>query len=191
LSGTNGRPRLALVDPDSCTFGGVLQANVTNSSIILRNWVAELPSISGTVTLEDCPNANVPMTFILRPSDNSGDITRTITPNPDGTFVIPNLPAKNFAVRVKSSNTLAKIVSANTSNGSVTGLAVGALEGGDADGNNIVDVEDLSKLITSFDADSSSPNWLGGVADFDCDGIISVEDLHILISNFDASGDDF
>jgi hypothetical protein len=147
--------------------------------------------ITGTVTLKDCPNASVPMTFIFHPLDNSGDITRTVTPNADGTFLLLNLPANNYQLRVKSSNTLAQIVPADASSGSVTCLNIGPLKGGDANDDNVVDQLDFSKLIASFDADPSSDNWLDGVADFNCDDIVDVNDLSIFIQNFDASGDEF
>lgn len=50
-------------------------------------------------------------------------------------------------------------------------------------------MDDLALLIQSFDADPTSPNWNGGVADFNGDNIVSVDDLSLLIRNFDAEGD--
>lgn len=189
-----GTPRLALKSPDAsdpCVFGGLIQANVSNASFTLKNWIAALPSVSGTVTLAECPGAaNVPMTFMFHPSDNSGDFTRTVTPNADGTFTVSNLPAKQFAIRVKSANTLAKVVQADTTNGSATGVAVGALAGGDATGDNSVDVLDLAELISAFDADPTAPNWNNGIADFNCDDSVDVLDLAILIQNFDQVGEE-
>jgi hypothetical protein len=190
FGGVNGRPRLALVNPQSCTFGGILQSNVSNSSLILRNWTAALPSISGTVTLEDCPNADVPMIFTFHPSDNSGDFDVTVTPSANGTFTVPNLPAKSFTIRVKGERWLSKTVQANTTNGNVTGVNVGALKGGDANNSNSVDVLDLAVLIQSFDFCEGDAEFLSG-ADFDCSGCVDVLDLDILIRNFDAEGDPF
>jgi hypothetical protein len=53
-----------------------------------------------------------------------------------------------------------------------------------------VDVDDLAKLIETFDAGPGDPNWQNGIADFTCNEVVDVDDLSLLIQNFDAEGDD-
>jgi hypothetical protein len=93
-----------------------------------------------------------------------------------------------YTLHIKSAKHLAVNVVINA-NGNVSD-ADATLLAGDADNNNIVDVDDLARLIESFDADPSFPNWLGGIADFDGDQVVTVDDLSLFIQNFDASGAD-
>jgi plastocyanin len=144
--------------------------------------------VSGTLQLEGCASAAVPLSVILHPADNSGDIARTVTPAANGDFTIPYLPAKDYTLLVKGSKWLAVSGAANTSGGNVSGLSLGTLRGGDADNSNLVDVEDLSLLIQAFDASPADANWNQGKADFNCNDIVDVEDLDIFIRNFDESG---
>ncbi|MCS6775458.1 MAG: dockerin type I domain-containing protein, partial [Chloroherpetonaceae bacterium] len=63
------------------------------------------------------------------------------------------------------------------------------LLGGDANGDDAVDVLDLAELITAFDSSDGDPNWNEGIADFNYDGTVDVFDLAILVQNFDQTGE--
>lgn len=149
--------------------------------------VANTRSISGTVSRAECTGP-FDAKFVLTPSDNSGVITVFGKVNNSGAFTIPAVPNKNYSVRVKSGNTLSRVVSANATAGNVTGLSVSPLLGGDSNDDDSVDVFDLADLITAFDAAIGVANFNPGT-DFNCDGSVDVFDLAVLISNFDQTGE--
>jgi hypothetical protein len=145
-------------------------------------------SLSGTLTLENCASAAQPITFTLRPTAGGQTFSRTVTPAANGTYTLANIPGANYTVHIKGMKWLAKNLSVNCTSGDVSGLNL-TLLGGDANNDNIVDLEDLAAFIEAFDADPVAANWNDGVADFNCDNVVSVDDLDILIRNFDAEGD--
>jgi hypothetical protein len=145
-------------------------------------------AVSGTVLLENyAAPAGTPISFLFRPTDNTPTFTRNATLSATGEFQIADVPRKNYIVHVDGAKWLARNVAVNATTGNVSGLLI-ELRGGDANGDNIVDVDDLSALITAFDADPNSANW-NSSADFDGNQIVDVDDLAILIRNFDAEGD--
>jgi uncharacterized membrane protein len=147
-------------------------------------------NVSGMITLESIVPTATPqsLTLTFRPADNSGDIVKNVSVGSNGAFSVTGIPRKAYTLHIKGSKWLAKNVAVNASNGDVANVNA-TLLGGDADNNNLVDVEDLAVLIASFDAAPSDPNWNNGKADFDCNDIVDVEDLALLIRNFDADGD--
>ena len=143
--------------------------------------------VSGTVSLEDCFNPVVPLTFTFHPTDNSGDVVKTVTPDASGAFTVSSLLAKSYTLRVKGNRWLAVQVPVNTTGGNVTALALGTLKSGDANNDNSVDVLDLDTLITTFDKCNGDQGYIEG-ADLNCDNCVDVLDLDLLIRNFDQTG---
>jgi hypothetical protein len=146
--------------------------------------------ISGTLSCEDVTGLPLEATAVLRPSDNSGDLTLPVSVNAAGGFALSDVPARAYHIKVKTANTLSRVVTANTTGGDVSGLAIGPLKGGDADDSNFIDVFDLDLLIQSFNSLPEDSNWSPGV-DFDRSGSVDVFDLDILIRNFNEAGEDF
>jgi hypothetical protein len=147
-------------------------------------------TVSGTVTQQDCPNKAFEATLLFHPLDNSGDLNRLVNVAANGSFSVRDLFPKNYQVKVKTVRTLAKVVSADLTEGNVSGLNVGALLGGDANDDNSVDVLDLDRLIQAFDAVMGEPRYFSGT-DFNCDESVDVLDLDIFIRRFDQQGEDF
>ena len=114
------------------------------------------------------------------------EIVRT---NRDGEALI-TLPQENngLSIWVKGERTLGVLWELGTVvPGSV--IAVGrTLPGGDANGENEVDLNDLSIFVNNYGRSSSSPAF-NRLADFNNDGEIDLNDLSILISNYGRSGD--
>jgi hypothetical protein len=161
------------------------------TTIVNRELVAHFAparTVSGTVTLQSCVNSQQPVTFEFRPVQGRGVFSRTQTLTATGGFSLTDIPAGNYTMAVKGAKWLRRTVAVDVTDSNASMQSV-FLRAADADDNNIVDVDDLARLIESFDADPASPNWNGGVADFDCNNIVDVDDLHLLIRNFDAEGD--
>jgi hypothetical protein len=70
--------------------------------------------------------------------------------------------------------------------GAVSGVTV-TLKGGDATGNNVVDIADLLLLINHYNQHSPNTGYLAA-ADFNNDGANDIADLLILIGNYNQSG---
>jgi hypothetical protein len=70
--------------------------------------------------------------------------------------------------------------------GSLSNVSL-TLHAGDANDDNICDVEDLALIIQSFDYQRGQTNYIPG-ADLNADGIVDVDDLALLIQNFDGEG---
>ena len=145
-------------------------------------------SVSGTVTLEGCVQPTQLLDFVFRPLDGSLALGYNILLNADGSFSIPAVPEKAYNAYVKGKKWLAKLLPIDARAGDVTNLQI-TLLAGDANDDNIVDVNDLAVLIESFDADPTYPNWTDGDADFNCDSLVSVDDLDLFIRNFDKVGE--
>jgi hypothetical protein len=150
------------------------------------NFQSTASTISGDISLEDCPQSDMPLTFTFRPTDGSPTFEQTVTPASDGGFSVV-VPRKSYNVAIKGSKWLRQTLPVNTTNGNVSGVNV-LLLGGDANNDNSVDVLDLDQLIQTFDKCQGDAGYLTG-ADFNCDDCADVLDLDILIRNFDAEGD--
>jgi hypothetical protein len=143
--------------------------------------------ISGRVTLQNSVNQAQPLTFEFRPTDGAAPFQRVVTPNPNRTFTVSDIPRKSYVLWVKGVKWLAESIAIDTTNGDVSDINL-TLRGGDANDDNSVDVLDLDLLIQAFDAIPSSGHWKQG-ADFNCDDSVDVLDLDLLIRNFDETGD--
>jgi serine-type D-Ala-D-Ala carboxypeptidase/endopeptidase len=148
--------------------------------------------ITGQVALESAVQAEQPMEFEFEPTDGSSGFTRVQTllasaTEGTGTFDLGGIPKGRYTLRVKGTKWLAKNVTIDCSNGNVSGVTV-ALLGGDANGDNSVDVLDLDVLIQTFDQCVSEPGY-DDRADFNSDGCTDVLDLDLLVRYFDAQGD--
>ncbi|MCS6778048.1 MAG: dockerin type I domain-containing protein [Chloroherpetonaceae bacterium] len=144
-------------------------------------------AILGRIMLQGTTSAgSIPLRMEFRPA--SGNLlTRTITPDPQGLFLLVDINPGEYQVAVKGSKWLQRVLPADTRTGSVIYPQV-LLPAGDANDDNAVDVWDLSALIAAFDTTPGDPHWNTG-ADLNNDGAVDVLDLDLLIGNFDLLGD--
>lgn len=170
-------------------IGMVYQFTNTIGIAVRLTYVYNTRTISGTLVLEDivttAPAQNI--TFTFRPA-NGSPFDRVVSVGPNGAFSLAGIPAGSYEVHIKGAKWLAANENADVTNGNVN-IGTVLLRTGDANNDNIVDVEDLNLFIQAFDADPTSPHWNGGWADFNCDDLVSVDDLNLLIRNFDAEGE--
>lgn len=147
-------------------------------------------AIQVNVSLESLACNAAVITFEFRPVGGGKTITQ-IRSGQLGVFTFTDIPEGEYNVAVKGDRWLRQVIpNVSTIGGNnVLNLRV-FLKAGDANDDNIVDVDDLAILIESFDAGPADPNWRDGKADFTCDELVDVNDLALLIQNFDATGDD-
>lgn len=157
---------------------------------VIRAISADRTLVTGRITREGCETAaGSEANFEFRPTVGTA-FTRTAELSAKGTYTLEDIPAGTYNIAIKTSNNLQKVLNAVVVGGSFVAGKHVTLPGGDANGDNSVDVLDLSELILAFDATPEAENWNEGKADFNCDNSVDVLDLDILIRNFDLTGDE-
>ena len=104
-----------------------------------------------------------------------------------GTFSVPTLSG-TYDVAVKASKSL-RVVVPNVTVGSATVLPDVTLPGGDATGDNRVDIGDFGLLVNAFNSDFSIPgSGYDPAADFNYDGVIDIGDFGVLVNEYNRAG---
>lgn len=183
-----------VISPDNANTPGVgATYRGQNPSIItqfrygpkLNITAVAASAVQGTLNWENT-GSDQTVTFTFQPTSGS-PIVVPVKVGPNGTYTVGGLPFGTYTVTIQAPTYLRKVVSGvNTTSGTAT-LNV-TLLGGDANGDNAVDVFDLADLISSFDKSVGDAGFLAG-ADFNNDGSVDVLDLDVLVRNFDQSGD--
>ncbi len=147
-------------------------------------------TISGVVKLEGYAGTTAPtITFLLRPADASGDVTKTAPIDAAGAFSFSGLPLKNYTLHIKGAKWLASNVAADASAGNVSGLTT-ILRAGDSNDDNSVDSSDFTALIGAFNSDITvAGSGYDEKADFNGDGSVDSSDFTLLIGEFNVTGD--
>jgi parallel beta-helix repeat protein len=144
-------------------------------------------TVSGVITLSGCVNMAQTIAFTFRPKDGSADFTRTTSLNSDGSFRLNAVSAGVYALAMKGSRWLQKVVNVDATGGDVSGIAATLLPG-DINNDNKVTITDLGLLADAFHTTPTSSHW-NADADLNCDGKVDITDLGLLADNFNRSGD--
>jgi photosystem II stability/assembly factor-like uncharacterized protein len=145
------------------------------------------PTVSGTITLPECVNKAQVISFTFRPTDGSGNFTKTVTLSNTGAFSLTNIPPKSYTVHILGGKWLARNVPVNATQGDVSGVEATLLPG-DVNGDNRITITDLGLLADAFDTTPTDPDWNAN-ADFNCDGKINITDLGLLADSYGKNGD--
>ncbi len=176
-------------------FTGLVSANKTVTITATLGTVSQTqnltvaPSprtISGKVLLQAAGKPTHSVVFLLRPADGSSSITTTLTLGADGAFTLPGVPAKKYVLAIKASHWLQKAVPCDAANSSVSGVNVTLLNG-DVDGSNVVNVDDLTLLLSAYNTAAGDGVYTPN-ADLNENGTVDVDDLTILLTNYNVSG---
>ena len=162
-------------------------------------WNAISNSIAGKIALDSITDLSTivtplqPFQFDLRPVGGGSTISMTASLASDGSYLLTDMPLDIYNVAIKGSKWLRVVVPkiSIATSVPVAGTAVGvdaSLLGGDADGNNVVGLDDLGILALAFDTKPGDDLW-DESADFNCDGVVGLDDLGLLANNFDIAGD--
>ena len=115
--------------------------------------------------------------YPLQTTDASGLFTLSVAGLPNGTY--------NW--RAKGPQFLANAGTINLAGASVTTLEEGLLRTGDANGDNVVNINDFNILRSSFARSCGQPGY-DGRADFTGDCLVSIQDFDLLRRNFGMAG---
>lgn len=161
-------------------------------NIRVTTATATARSISGTVSLEGTPiTAPFEGFFTAHAIDNSiPDIVVAASVNAQGQFTVRNLPPKSYRLKFKGSQHLSRVVSADATNGDVTGVVFPISKVGDATNDDAADIADLLVLIGAYNKIAPAPGYQQ-VADFNADGANDIADLLLLVGNYNQIGESF
>src|SRR5262249_2064376 len=136
-------------------------------------------SVTGTVALGCADASQDDIVFEFRAKDGSGTFTRTIRLNPDGTYVLNNIPARLYDLAIKGSKWLRRTLPNVDATVGDLSFVDAALNPGDANNDNHVDIIDLGFLADHYNTSANLPDGppdpgFDSQEDFNCDGNIDI-----------------
>ena len=151
-----------------------------------------LPTVSGKITLAGIAAGAPAQTITFQFRDTTGttlQFTKTAAIAPDGAYTLTGIAAGKYNVRIKGATSLAKVIAVDTTGGNAVN-ANATLSGGDADGNNTVDIADFGILVNAYGGQSGAAGSNYDVrADFNLDGIVDIGDFGALVNVYGQTGD--
>ncbi len=144
----------------------------------------------GYVPLEGCVNPAQPISLVFRPSDGSGNLAVSTTLDATGYYYVSGIPAgKTWTVWTKGDRWLANYGTLDTTDLFVAYAGTAALLAGDVNGNNVVDVDDLTDLLNVYNTTQGDGTYeTKPTADLNCDTHVNVDDLTLLLTNYNTNG---
>ncbi|NEN23727.1 hypothetical protein G3O08_09465 [Cryomorpha ignava] len=167
-----------------CTVGGVngfynesceCEIIPFGSMTIQIEWNTECGSRIVTVIIS---NQNIPSL--------SQVVETTIGAN--GNIVLPQLPTGTYDISITVEGYLTKSVLNMEVVEGMNYLAIGALVSGDQNGDNVLNLADISAMNSTFGSNSNGSAY-NCLADLNCDGNINIIDISIINMNFGLTGD--
>ncbi|WP_194867948.1 hypothetical protein [Pseudoalteromonas sp. PPB1] len=166
----------------------VVNAKMTDqeSNYLLNNEVSYSLTIEESVTLTGNV-ANLGVT-----GDYSNVVLRIngqlVTINPDGSFSVRS-PLGNVTLSLEAHGYLSAEKQLNFSAGQED-IDFGQIElvGGDSNGDNLIDIADLTQLLGAYRTKKSDNNGYVSDADFNGDNEINIQDLTLMGANFGKQG---
>ncbi|MBK8026426.1 MAG: hypothetical protein IPK19_34825 [Chloroflexi bacterium] len=129
-----------------------------------------------------------PVRVILTPAGETTPLFDSpFTTDDSGAFTIGHLPAGEYTLWVKGSNTLAARQSISLADGA-NPITVDLLRAGDASGDNQVGIGDFSLLALAFGTARGEAGF-DDRADFNGDGAVNIADFSLLAANWGTSGE--
>ncbi len=154
----------------------------TNRHIYLRGPVYEV--LSGTLDL--LPGTAAPQDFRFTVRLAGADLytlTRTVSPSGEFSFLVE---PDAYVLHLKSDRYLGLNDLADAMLGDAA-LGLLPVKAGDVDGNNTINVDDLTLLLNAYNTTSASPQY-APFADFNLNGSIDVDDLTALLNSYNVTG---
>ena len=179
---------------------------VTLAGSDILNWASV---VNGTVEVEVDVGATLEghVTFSGRGSNNTkwaelfnvtlfepGNLSNVLwagnaTTNNTGVFNITGLTAGTYDIRIKNWTCLSELnTSVTLTTGNTTVVDFGTTREGDSNGDNNINILDISLLISAYGSSEGGPDW-NPHCDFNRDGYVNILDAVALAGNFGESGD--
>ena len=155
---------------------------------IIPNGVAASTSLVISTTLQGRSDHSGVQTITFYQGDPlTATASYTGTASALGSVTLGGLTAGTYSVTVKTDGYLSAMGSVTLLDGETETLDLGELLAGDADGNNVVNIADLSILAGAYNSSSGDGNF-DERADFNGDGTVNINDLSLLAGNYNQEG---
>jgi large repetitive protein len=115
--------------------------------------------------------------------------TFNATTNTNGQFTITGVPVGTYNVKVKSTQTLARVKLAQALIAGGNTINFGMLLEGDANNDNYVDLLDFGTLLLSYNKILGNPGY-DPRADFNGDNEVDLLDFGLLLLNYNQPGEE-
>ena len=179
---------------------------VTLAGSDILNWASV---VNGTVEVEVDVGATLEghVSFIGRGSNNTkwiesfnvtlfelGNLSNVLwagnaTTNDTGVFTITGLNPGTYDIRIKNWTCLSELnTNVTLTTGNTTVVDFGTIREGDSNGDNNINILDISLLISAYGSSEGEPDW-NPHCDFNRDGYVNILDAVALAGNFGESGD--
>jgi alpha-tubulin suppressor-like RCC1 family protein len=156
-----------------------------NSSLVVGRGIEY--SVSGTIDPIGAINgAQGPITFTFHNLSGS-EFAYTTTPAANGAFTVAGVPPGTYNIGILGPKWLRTTLTGVTVNANLTGVNASLLPG-DLNGDNVVDIDDFTLLISAFGSDPTTGNWNIN-ADLNGDGVVDIEDFSLLAADYGLTGD--
>ena len=173
---------------DSCDDGD----SDTENDVITTECVCAGTPLPGTLNGNVDWNAACGARDISVKLYSTGTTTPVITSNTSidslGNFTVDSIAPGVYDIWVKVSGALAQVVTGYEIFSGANALAINNLILGDLNGDNIVNIIDLSALNLSYGLNSTQPLF-NPLADLNCDGNVNIIDISIFNIGFGMAGD--
>ena len=144
--------------------------------------------VSGKVNLQETAQAAQTVTLELRPVSSGTTQTFTTLLASDGSFDVRGIKPGTHNLAVKGYKWLRSVVPLTVGQTPVSGVQI-ALLGGDANGDNVIDIADFGILVSAYNSDAGiSGSGYDVRADFNDDGVVDIADFGILVNNYGLHG---
>jgi hypothetical protein len=179
---------------------------VTLAGSDILNWASV---VNGTVEVEVDVGATLEghVSFIGRGSNNTkwielfnvtlfepGNLSNVLwtgnaTTNDTGVFTISGLTAGTYDIRIKNWTCLSELnTNVTLTTGNTTVIDFGTTREGDSNGDNKINILDISLFISAYGSSEGEPDW-NPHCDFNRDGHVNILDAVALAGNYGESGD--
>ncbi|MBK8024992.1 MAG: hypothetical protein IPK19_27155 [Chloroflexi bacterium] len=159
---------------------------------IRRVALVEPAAVNAVLLLQGRPPAPhdqwiAQVTVTVVPSTGGAPVFHgAVTTDDVGVFFLCLTPG-DYRMRVQGASSLARVVEILLTAGDNT-VIVPELVSGDANQDNVVNINDFSMLAAAFGLTSDGPGF-DARADFNADGVINISDFSLLASSFGQSGE--
>ena len=192
ITGTTDTRGVVTTTLTSTTTTGVATvtatADITGTALVTFTEPM-LSEVTGAITIQGRADHAVELTVSLFETDAvTPSYVFTPTATSSGEFNVGGISPGTYEILVRHAGSL-QLVETVTLAAGPNSVDFGQLPAGDANGDNLVTLEDFSILTGSFDLAAGDPGF-DVRADFNGDGAVTLTDFSLLVSNFDTAGEE-
>ena len=182
----SGRQLQAAVPASYVRQTGNAQVTVDNLSPV--SFSISTVHVAGKVNLQAEAQAAQVVTLEFRPVSSGATQTFTTLLASDGSFDVRGITPGSYKLAAKGYKWLRTVVPLTVGQMPVSNVQV-TLLGGDANGDNVIDIADFGIIVNAYNGDASiSGSGYDIRADFNDDGVIDIADFGILVNNYGLHG---